>query len=76
MDLQKGKVYICDNGSRTYYMPIHSQGEGSQIDFVLFEYLNKFGRGSVWKHTAMDAHFFANLLPAPFAMQILYGNKP
>ena len=76
MDLQKGKVYFYSSDfTRNYYIPIHSQGEGSQIEAVFFKYINKFGSGTTWKHTYRDADFFARLLPAPFAMQVLYGQK-
>jgi hypothetical protein len=74
MDLQNGRVYFYGSDfTRNYYIPIHSQGEGNQIDAVLFKYINKFESGTTWKHTYIDALFFAKLLPAPLAMQVLYG---
>lgn len=38
-----------------------------------FTYHNKFGSGKTIKHEFNDDYLLSNLLPAPKAMQILYG---
>lgn len=59
--------------SRSYYKLISSIGNYELEDTkrYAFRYWNKFGKGVTWK----DDKFLAGLIPAPFAIQVLYSGS-
>jgi len=77
MGLKTDIIYVLNKKeypySRSYYKLINPIGnyELEHTKRYPFFYWNRFGRGVVWKNDT----FLAGLIPAPFAVQVLYSGS-